>query len=79
MESPWTARKRAATSITAAVNSQAILDIFGIINSTPWEAVKVMASAAVSKAPCSAPAASAFAFPLTTLSFNNGGGGGGAV
>src|SRR4029450_1162061 len=38
-------------------SSPAILYMFGIINSRPWEAVKVVESAPACSAPCTAPAA----------------------
>ena len=57
IDSAWVASERAATWKTAGVSSPAILYMFGIIRSKPWEAVKVVASAPVCRAPCSAPAA----------------------
>ncbi len=57
MDSPCAASDRAATWITAGVSSPAILYMFGIISSRPWDAVKVVASAPLCSAPCSAPAA----------------------
>ena len=43
----WVASERAATWTTAGVSSPAILYRFGIIKSSPCEAVKVVASAPV--------------------------------
>ena len=57
MESPCAARDRAATWMTAEVSSPAILYMFGIISSSPCEAVNVVASAPLCSEPCSAPAA----------------------
>jgi hypothetical protein len=57
MDSPCAASERAATCSTAGVSSPAILYMFGIISSRPCEAVKVVASAPLWSAPCSAPAA----------------------
>ncbi len=57
IESPWAASDRAATCSTAGVSSPAILYMFGTINSSPCEAVKVVASAPLCSAPCNAPAA----------------------
>ncbi len=50
---------RAATWMTAGVSSPAILYMFGSISSRPCEAVNVVVSAPVCKAPCTAPAAPA--------------------
>ncbi len=57
IESPCAASERAATWSTAGVSSPAILYMFGIISSSPCEAVNVVASAPLCSAPCSAPAA----------------------
>ena len=57
IERPCAAIDLAATWITAAVNSPAILYMFGIINSRPCDEVNVVANAPPCKAPCSAPAA----------------------
>ena len=57
MDRPCAASERAATCSTAGVSSPAILYMFGIIRSRPWEAVKVVVSAPDWSAPCSAPAA----------------------
>ena len=57
IDSPCAASDRAATCITAAVSSPAILYMFGIISSRPCEAVNVVDSAPPCRAPCSAPAA----------------------
>ena len=59
MERPWAARARAAMWKTQGISSPAILYMFGIINSRPWEAVKVVAKEPVCRAPCTAPAAPA--------------------
>ena len=59
IDSAWVATVRAATWMTAGVSSPAILNMFGIISSRPWEAVKVVASDPFCSAPCSAPAAPA--------------------
>ena len=59
IDSPCAASERAATCSTAEVSSPAILYMFGIIRSRPWEAVKVVPSAPPCSAPCSAPAAPA--------------------
>ena len=48
-----------ATCITAGRPSPAILYIFGIINSNPWLAVKVVAKLPAKSAPCIHPAAPA--------------------
>ncbi len=55
----WVAIVRAATWMTVGVSSPAILNMFGIISSSPWEAVKVVPSAPRWSAPCSVPAAPA--------------------
>ncbi len=57
IDSPCAASERAATWITAGVSSPAILYMFGIIRRRPCDAVKVVASAPLCSAPCSAPAA----------------------
>jgi len=57
MLSPWAANDRAATWNTVEVSSPAILYMFGIISSRPWEAVKVVLNAPPCRAPCRAPAA----------------------
>ena len=57
MDRPCAASDRAATCSTAGVSSPAILYMFGIISSRPWDAVNVVASAPLCRAPCSAPAA----------------------
>ncbi len=48
---------RAATWMTVGVSSPAILNMFGIIRSRPWDAVKVVPRAPFCSAPWSAPAA----------------------
>jgi hypothetical protein len=62
----WVATVRAATWITVGVSSPAILNMLGSISSRPWEAVKVVASAPFSTAPCSTPAAPASLCNSTT-------------
>jgi hypothetical protein len=62
----WVATVRAATWITVGVSSPAILNMLGSISSRPWEAVKVVASAPLSTAPCSTPAAPASLWSSTT-------------
>ncbi len=57
MDSPCVAKDRAATCSTVEVSSPAILYMFGIMSSRPWEAVNVVASDPPCNAPCSAPAA----------------------
>ena len=57
MDRPCAASERAATWNTAGVSSPAILYMFGIISSRPWEAVNVVVSAPLCSAPCNAPAA----------------------
>ena len=57
IDRPCAASDRAATCSTAGVSSPAILYMLGIISSRPWEAVNVVASAPLCRAPCSAPAA----------------------
>ena len=57
IDSPCAASDRAATCMTAEVSSPAILYMFGIISSRPCDAVKVVVSAPLCSAPCSAPAA----------------------
>ena len=59
IDSPCAASERAATCITAAVSSPAILYMFGIISRRPCEAVNVVPSAPPWSAPCRAPAAPA--------------------
>ena len=59
MESACVATERAATWITAGVNSPAILNMLGSISSRPCDAVNVVASEPPSSAPCTAPAAPA--------------------
>ena len=59
IDSPCVASDRAATCITHAVSSPAILYMFGIISSRPCEAVNVVDSAPPCRAPCSDPAAPA--------------------
>jgi len=43
--------------MTVLVSSPAILNMFGIINSRPWDAVNVVDRAPAWSAPCMAPAA----------------------
>src|SRR6187455_846763 len=57
MDRAWVARVRAATCMQNGVSSPAILYMFGIMRSRPWEAVKVVASAPAWSAPWTAPAA----------------------
>ncbi len=57
IDSPCAAIERAATCRTAQVSSPAILYMFGTISSRPCDAVNVVASAPLCRAPCSAPAA----------------------
>ncbi len=59
IERAWVAIERAATCIVKAVSSPAILYMLGIMSSRPCEAVKVVASAPVWRAPWTAPAAPA--------------------
>ena len=59
MDKPWAAKERAAMCNTVGVSSPAILYRLGIINNSPWEAVKVVVSAPDWSAPCTAPAAPA--------------------
>ena len=59
MLSACVARVRAATWMTVGVSSPAILYMFGIISSRPWEAVNVVPRAPRVTAPCRAPAAPA--------------------
>ncbi len=73
--SPWSpkmlracvATVRAVTWNTVAVNSPAILNMFGIINNRPCEAVKVVVNAPAWRAPCTAPAAPASLCISTTF------------
>ncbi len=57
MDKACAASERAATCNTALVSSPAILYRLGNISMSPCEAVKVVVSAPVCKAPCTAPAA----------------------
>src|SRR6185503_19395345 len=57
MERAWVASVLAVTCIVKGDNSPAILYMFGIIRSSPWEAVKVVACEPAWTAPCKAPAA----------------------
>ena len=57
MESACVATARAVTWKTAGSSSPAILNILGIMSSSPCEAVKVVASEPVCNAPCTLPAA----------------------
>jgi hypothetical protein len=66
IDSAWVATVRAATWMTVGASSPAILNMLGIISSRPWEAVKVVASAPLSTAPCSTPAAPASLCSSTT-------------
>src|SRR5205085_12448787 len=59
IESACAARDRAATCITDAVSSPAILYMLGILSSRPWAEVDVVASDPACSAPCNAPAAAA--------------------
>ena len=59
IESAWHATARAVTWNTVGVNSPAILNMFGIISKSPWDAVNVVVKAPVASAPCTAPAAPA--------------------
>ena len=58
---------RAATCMVNGESSPAILYMFGIMRSRPWEAVKVVAMAPACSAPCTAPAAPAFRLHLRDL------------
>ncbi len=62
----WVARVRAVTCMVAGVSSPAILNMLGIINSKPWEAVNVVPNAPACNAPCKAASRAAF-----TLEFFN--------
>src|SRR6185369_6127605 len=57
MERAWAAMARAETWKTVEVSSPAILNMFGIIRSRPWMAVKVVVRAPACSAPWTAPAA----------------------
>ena len=57
MDSAWAAIARAETWKTVDVSSPAILNMFGIIRSRPWLAVKVVVKAPACRAPWTAPAA----------------------
>ena len=59
MDRAWLARARADTWNTVGSISPAILYMFGIIRSRPWEAVKVEVRAPAWREPCTAPAAPA--------------------
>ena len=59
IERAWVAMARAAMWNTVEVSSPAILYMLGIMSRRPWEAVKVVVSAPVVRAPCTAPAAPA--------------------
>ena len=59
MERAWVASVRAVTCMVKGLSSPAILYMFGIISSRPWEAVKVVAIAPACSAPWTAPAAPA--------------------
>ena len=53
----WVARVRALTCMQKGVSSPAILYMFGIIRSRPWDAVKVVVRLPAWSAPWTAPAA----------------------
>ena len=57
MESACVASVRAEMWNTVGVSSPAILNMLGILSSSPCDAVKVQVSAPVCSAPCTAPAA----------------------
>ena len=57
MERACPAMARAETWKTHGISSPAILNMLGIISSSPWDAVNVVASAPADRAPCTAPAA----------------------
>ena len=57
IDNPCAAIALAATWKTVDVSSPAILYMFGIMRSRPWDAVKVVLSAPPCSAPCIAPAA----------------------
>ncbi len=57
MHSELDARERAETWNTVGASSPAILYMFGIIRSRPWDAVNVVVSEPVVSEPCTAPAA----------------------
>ena len=57
MDSAWLASARAETWITQGSSSPAILYIFGIMSSRPWEAVYVVVRAPAAREPCTTPAA----------------------
>ena len=59
IERAWVASVRAATCMQNGVSSPAILYMFGIINSSPWDAVNVVVIAPACRAPWTAPAAPA--------------------
>ena len=59
MDKAWVAMVRAATCIVKGVSSPAILNMLGIIRSSPCDAVKVVDRAPACSAPCTAPAAPA--------------------
>ncbi len=67
MESACVARARAAMWNTVEVSSPAILYMLGIMRSRPWDAVKVVVSAPVVRAPWTAPAAPASDCISTTV------------
>ncbi len=57
MDSDWVARLRAAMCSTVGVSSPAILYMLGIINNSPWLAVKLVVIEPDNNAPWSVPAA----------------------
>ena len=67
IDSAWQARERADTWKTVEVSSPAILYMFGIISSRPCDAVKVVVSAPVWRAPCTAPLAPPSLWSSTTI------------
>ena len=64
IDSPCAASERAATCITAEVSSPAILYMFGIISSRPWEAVNVVAKRAALERAVQRAGGAAFALHL---------------
>ena len=64
MDSACVASVRAEMWNTVGVSSPAIFNILGTLSSKPWDAVNVQVSAPVWSAPCTAPAAPAFALHL---------------
>jgi len=67
MDRAWAATARAVTWMTPGSTSPLILYMLGIINRSPWDAVKVVVRAPAAREPCTEAAAPASDWSCRTI------------